>query len=250
MLAKSTPQKKSGPPRPPGRPAVSAEAIRLVHSVRDHTPRAEAALLHFAHVLGAERPATLFTQAAREIEGMRSAIGHALTRAEATLDETRLPEMRRTLERLRDEADGVARLMGKLTVAMDPTPTERRVVRLEDVIDLAIDALPASAAVARTVHRDVPPVAGHAMRLKEMLLALLAGAEGPGTVTIETAAREAAVRGEWIVHARLVDRRPGRGPSEADLRTAAGIAREHGGFLGTERTEDNARAFTVDLPAL
>ena len=246
MFAKSTSHKKNGPHRPPAPPAVNAETIRLVHSVRDHTPRTEPALLRYAHVLGAERPATLFVQAARELDGLRSAIGHVL----ATIDEGQLPEMRRTLERLREEADGVGRLVGRMTAAVEPIATERRVVHMQDIVDLAVSALPASVAVTRTVERDVPPVAGHSQRLKEMLLALLSGADGPGSVTIETAAREAAIHGEWIVRPRLVDGRPGRGPDEADVRTAASIARDHGGFLGTERTPEGARAFTVDLPAL
>jgi nitrogen-specific signal transduction histidine kinase len=223
--------------------------IRLVHSVRDHAARPGLDRTRIASLFGAEHAGALAAQAEREADGLRSAIAQALAHTEERPDKGRLSDMRGMLQRLREEADGVSRLVGRLTAAADPRAGERRVVHLEDVLDRALEQLPAMTTIVRTGQSDLPPVAGHARHLTHMILALLGGDAAPGAVSVETSAREGVIRGEWIVRLRLVDRRAGARPDEADMATAARIAREHGGLVSTERVEDGC-AFTVDLPAL
>jgi hypothetical protein len=85
-----------------------------------------------------------------------------------------------------------------------------------------------------------------------MMLALFAGgdAAAPGPLTITTAVADGGVVGERIVRIRIVDRRPDLKICEADVAAAAGIAREHGGFLHAERVDADGWTFTIDLPAL
>jgi signal transduction histidine kinase len=229
--------------------------LHRVHSVRDHAaPRIGADLLRFAHLIRTERTAVLFAQAAHEVDGLRSAMTEILARTQQSLDGGRLDDVRAMLERLREDAEGVAHLVGLLAAAAESDAGERRVLDVEDVIDRALElpALrPPGLTVVRRCEADLPPVAGHQRQLRQMLAALLAGgAAAAGTVTIETSSRPGATRGERIVRVRIVDERPRAAPSETDLRTAAGIARHHGGTLAIEPAGDDRRAFIVDLPAL
>lgn len=250
MHPKAALHKKNGRTRRPPVPADGPEIMRLVHSVRDHTPSGAGDVQRFDHLVRSERPASLLALAAREVESLKSAIARALASAESGRDDGPSPDTRRMLEGLRDEADSVARLLGRFTAAAEPDSGGRRVLSLEDVIDRALEGLPASVVVTRATPRDLPKVAGHARQLTRMIGGLLAGGIGPGTVTVETSAREAALRGEWIVRVCIIDRRSAVDADAADIHAAAAIACDHGGFLSTERVDDEGRAFTIDLPAL
>jgi hypothetical protein len=195
----------------------------------------------------ADRPTSLLGRAARDVDSLKSAITHALANVRATLDDARLPEMRRALERLRDEADTVADLLGRLGAHDDAT--RHRVVRVEDVIDRALETLSPVRQVHRTVRHGLPPVAGHPGRLTRMVHLLLRGGDEPGSVTVETDTRAGALVNERIVEIRIVGRGDATSPDEADLQMALAIARDHGGFVDVERTSDGWVA-TARLQAL
>jgi signal transduction histidine kinase len=257
MLPKSVLHKKNGHARPPAAVSTtSAEMLHRVHSVREPVaPRIGADLLRFAHLIRTERTAVLFAQAAHEVDGLRSGMREVLARTRQSLDGGRLDDVRAMLERLREDADGVARLVGLLAAAAEADAGERRPLNVEDVIDRALElpALrPAGLTVVRQSETDLPPVAGYQRQLRQMLVALLAGggvAEA-GPVTIETSSRDGAVPGQRVVRVRIVDERPRAVPGEAALRQAQGIARHHGGSLTVESAGDDRRTFIIDLPAL
>jgi hypothetical protein len=242
MLPKSVTHKKNGHARPPAIPAVSsAEMLHRVHSLRDHTaPRIGPDLLRFAHLIRTERGGLLFAQAAHEIDGLRSALAEAVARTTGPLEHGELEDVRRMLARLREDAEGVARLVGMLAAAVEVDADERRVLNLDDVVDraLTLPALrPPGLTVVRRCESGLPPVAGHRAR------------SGDGTVTIETSSRPAQAHGARLVRLRIVDERAVT-PSDIDLRAAAAIAREHGGILATELIGEGRLAYIVDLPAL
>jgi hypothetical protein len=243
-------ERKSRHSRSGGGRAADARTIRLAHSVRGSTPGRGHDLPSVAHLTQSERPADLFAQAAREIDGLKSAIAEALAHTEAPLDHGRIPELRLMMQRLREEAEGVAKLVAQIKAAAEPRSGERRVVQMDEVIDRALEGMPDSTAVARSAQPDLPPVVGHARRLIEMVQALLATGAGPGTLTIDTSAREGALRGEWIVRLRIMDERPPTQPSELDLQTAAAIARDHGGVMSVDPGDERGRILIIDLPAL
>jgi len=256
MLPKSVTHKKNGHARPPAIPAASsAEMLHRVHSLRDHTtPRIGADLLRFAHLVRTERSGLLFAQAAHEVDSLRSALAEAVARTSGRLEHGELADVRRMLERLREDAEGVARLVGMLAAAVEVDADERRVLNLDDVIDrtLTLPALrPPGLTVVRKCEAALPPVAGHPRELRQMVLALLAGGAraGEGTVTIETSSRPAQASGARLVRLRIVDERT-VAPGDIDLRAAAAIAREHGGILATELVGEGRLAYIVDLPAL
>src|SRR5262245_3444669 len=144
MLPKSVTHKKNGHARPPAIPAASsADMLRRVHSLRDHTtPRIGPDLLRFAHLIRTERSGLLFAQAAHEVDSLRSALAEAVTRTTGRLEHGELADVRRMLERLREDAEGVARLVGMLAAAVEVDADERRVLNLDDLIDRAL-TLPA-----------------------------------------------------------------------------------------------------------
>jgi hypothetical protein len=200
-------------------------------------------------VNGTDRPTTLLGRTAQEVESLKSAIGHALANAHGVLDDARLPELRRRLERLWDEADGVAHLLRRLHGGDAHDVCRHRVVRVQDVIDRALAALPPVTGIVSAVRPDLPPVAGHTRRLARMVEALLSGDAGPGNVVIQASVRPGALRDERIVGIRIIDQRRRPAPSDADAEMATGIARDHGGFLGIAQTTDGF-VFEIDLPAI
>jgi hypothetical protein len=255
MLPRSVFHKKNGLVSPPASvPATSAEMLRRVHSLHARPPRVGADLLRFAHVIRVERRAALLAQAAGQVDGLRSALDEALARTRDSLDRGRLEDVRRLLERLKEEAEAVTRLVAELAAAAGSSGAERRAVSVDEILDQALERLPAGPhgpTVARAQAADVPPIAGHRRRLRKMFLVLLAGrGAAPGPVTVETSSRPGAMQGERIVRVRIVDHRSRGAARAADVRTAARIAAEHGGSLVSGPAGDHPRVFTIDLPAV
>jgi signal transduction histidine kinase len=256
MLPRQVLHKSNGHARPAAvGPPSPAEMLRLVHSTPEHASRADARLLRFAHLVRSERAAALLAQAAQEMDGLRAALLEAVARTQGRLEAGAHQEVQAVLERLRAEAEAVTRLVRRLAAAADASVGQRRVLHLDDVIDAALERLGATApgtTVVRTPRADLPPVVGHAGQLREMLLALLAAgpAPGRGTVRLVTSCEDGALRGDRVVRVHVVDARPHEGPGEAEVRLAAGIARDHGGSLIVEPAAGGGRAFTIDLPAL
>jgi hypothetical protein len=262
MLPKTLLHKRNGHARPPRKDLSPGDMLRLVHGAHAETPRLTSDLMRFVHLVRTEKAAALLAEAAREVDGLQSALGVALAETEAAFARGEIADVRSLLDAFRHEADAVTRTVTKLVATAFARASERQVVDLNDVVARVVGLLHYrlgdQVSIRHRAEPALPPVAANPVELERMLLAIAGtiaatepGAPSAATLTIDTVRVPGALRGEDGVRIRIlvtgaeVDERA----AEA-LAQATEIARDHGGVLMVAPLADGSRRFTVDLPGV
>ena len=206
--------KRNGHRKSPAQTRTSmGDMLRLVHSVREHTPPPTFALLKFANIVRTENSQRLLEQAAREIDGIQMALSSMLARTEALFARGELADVRQALTAFRSRTDLVAHMMAKLMAAAETRGGERDLVDVNEMLAHTLDSLCVEPAAGVPLTSRFEPgvlwVAGNTRQLGRALGVLIAhvcrvstGRDQP--VVIETARGEAVVRGEGFVRIRVL----------------------------------------------
>ena len=259
MLPKTLLHKKNGHAHAPQRDLGPGDMLRLVHGAHEDAPRPTRDLMRFVHLVRTEKAATLLAEAAREVDGLQSALGVALAETEAAFARGELGDVRSLLEAFRAEADAVTRTVTKLVASAFSRASERQVVDVNEVVARAVGLLRYRlgdrVAIRYHAGAPLPPIAANPAEIEELLVAIAATVAPDGgataAVTVDTECVRGAIRGEDGVRVRIViagaaldERAP-----EAVAR-ATDIARNHGGVLVMEPLADDSRRFTLELPGV
>jgi hypothetical protein len=261
MLPKTVLHKRNGHAHHPKPHAAPADMLRLVHGARDEGFRLTPDLLKFAHLVRTERLATLFAQAARDIDGVSVALGEALAETDAALAAGDLSDVRALFDGFRAEAQAVQDTVARLVATASSRAAEFQVVDVNEIVARAVGLLRYRLGdrvqVLYVAEARLPPVAASATDLERVLVTLVSEAaararEGVApAVTIETARTGGALHGEAGVRLVLdVDGCEALAPDGEAVGRAAEIVGHHGGALALEpRTAAGYRA-TIDLPGV
>jgi signal transduction histidine kinase len=275
MIPKVVMHKRNGHrQRPPGQDASLAEVIRLLHSVRDHSPRPSFDLLKFGNVVRSETTAALVDQAAQAFDGLQFALTTLVAQTQRRFDRGEMVDVRETLDALRAQADAAGRMMARLVSAVETRGADRRLLNLNEVVVRMLDVLRARLGTAVTVasHLDpeLPWVVGNAGQLEAALVAVVTrvrGAGGASHIVIETSHVPGVVRGERVVRLGVqtdgsalpeelvasLAVGEGGAPAEggdADVDLAARVVRAHGGVVAAGNLPAGGARVTIELPAL
>jgi len=271
--------KRNGHRKPPAEKHTSmGDMLRLVHSVRDHTPQPTFGLLKFASKVRTETPTSLVEQAAHEIDGIQIALLSMLARTEALFARGELADVRRALAAFRSRTDLVAHMMAKLVASAETRGDERDLVDVNEMLERTLDSLRVGPAAGVPLTSRFEPgvhwIAGNTRQLGRALGVLIAqvcrvsaGRDHP--VIVETARGEAVVRGEGFVRVRVLSESgalPGpvletiaressaRGQLtdavDLDLSVACQTVTEHGGVVSAENLPTGGAHIIVDLPSV